>query len=664
MPSQPVKILTLTSVLSQFLINTSRRHELSEVVEVNLSRDEDSVTSLAVAQSSDKSALVFAGINSSTVEQQAGRNEHLRSFSVKYPPKKNGETEGLEISGGEATKSAPATIALGRVALFTPSAAVKKETYQRLLRLSALTEVGNLRLGVIATGLAPAGEIVAFNAGTDTPGQKDIRGRIQLAKGQEAADIDVIDTENGICRVVYCTDYEVYLYDIRVDSQENPHDPRFLHETPFPDVFAASKGRPKFRSLRFLNPTLILLVQNQLNRTGVELLLLDISRTPLLANVILRKRLHKGIKSATALATGVLSPPSPTLTQNTQHVIAVAGQDISLTVLTLDHPPSHSASANLKFRTHILLRKVHPLQMSALTFSNFTSPPTPASASPQYLKLASTSIGNTVVVHTFPLRPYPPPSRNQKSPTRYVLTPPGAGENAQMGLSVLVSIIVVGIFAFLLQAFTEIRGGTPEYLGAKGWLSQRVHDYVALPYMFENMTVAAPVIPSQMPSVEDVRRKVPSSKDVQEALENVKPKLEELKEQAPTADEVKDSLHDSAQSLRESIPSTEHLKHKFSLRSLLSHRLTGDSAAPTNEKSLMVRHSHTDNSLSTELHADAETLAKDGKRWEELHESDREWWRKRLVDAGEWAVGEGESVLKGVFFSEIAGAVAGAVRGG
>ncbi|KAL9119445.1 MAG: hypothetical protein Q9187_004006, partial [Circinaria calcarea] len=553
------------------LINTSRKHELSEVVEINLSRDEDSVTSLAIAKSSDISASVFAGINSSTAEQQAGRNEHLRSFRINYPPKRDRGTEGLKTLEGEAIESAPATQALGRVALFTPSSAAKKETYQRVLRLSSLIKDGNPRLGVIATGLAPAGEIVVFNAERDTPDQKDVRGRIQLAKGQEASDVDIIDTENEVYRVAYCTDYEVYLYDIPANSQETSREPRFLHETPFPDVFAASKGRPKFRSLRFLNPTLILLVQNQMNRTGVELLLLDISQTPSLANVILRKRLHKGIKSATSLSTAVLSPPTPT--QNTQHVIAVAGQDISLTVLSLEHPPSRSASANLKFRTHILLRNVHPLQMSALAFSKFILPSVPTLAPPQYFKLASTSIGNTVVVHTFPLRPYPPSSKTQKSVTRYVLTLPSAGETAQMGFSVLVSVIVVAIFAFLMQAFIEIRGGTPEYLGAKSWLTQRVHDYIALPYMFENITVAAPVIPSQMPSVEDVKRKVPSLENVQEVLQDVKPKLEELQDQIHNPEEIKDTLQDSAQSIRDSIPSTEQIKHTFSLRSLLSHRL-------------------------------------------------------------------------------------------
>lgn len=636
------------------------------MVEINLSRDEDSVTSLAIAKSSGTSALIFAGINSSTAEQQAGRNEHLRSFRINYPLKKNGETQGLKTLEGEAIESARATQALGRVALFTPSSAAKNETYQRVLRLSSLNKDGHSRLGVIATGLAPAGEIVVFNAERDTPDQKDVRGRIQLAKGQEAADVDIIDTENEVYRVAYCTDYEVHLYDIPANSQQSPREPRFLYETPFPDVFAASKGRPKFRSLRFLNPTLILLVQNQMNRTGVELLLLDISQTPSLANVILRKRLHRGIKSATSLSTAVLAPPTPT--QNTQHVIAVAGQDVSLTVLSLEHPPSRSASANLKFRPHILLRNVHPLQMSALAFSKFIPPSAPALASPQYLKLASTSIGNTVVIHTFPLRPYPPPSKTQKSPTRYVLTPPGAGETAQMGFSVLVSIVVVAIFAFLLQAFTEIRGGTPEYLGAKGWLSQRVHDYIALPYMFENITVAAPVIPSQMPSMEDVKRKVPTLEDVQEVLQDVKPKLQELKDQVHDTDEIKDTLQDSAQSIRDSMPSTEQIKHTFSLRSILSHRLksnTEDSApALPVEKSIMVRHSNTDRSLSTEVHTDADTLAKEGKKWEELQESERARWRKRLVEAGEWAVAEGESVLKGIFFSELGGLVGEAVRGG
>ena len=68
-----------------------------------------------------------------------------------------------------------------------------------------------------------------------------------------------------------------------------------------------------------------------------------------------------------------------------------------------------------------------------------------------------------------------------------------------------------------------------------------------------------------------------------------------------------------------------------------------------------------DEDLSTSLHSDIDK--KGARPWEDLLDHEKEIWKKRLVDAGEWSVSEGESVLKGVLFSQVAGAVGGAVRG-
>ena len=618
-------------------------------MEVDLSRDEDSVTSLAVAQSNDTSATAFAGINSSTVEQQAGRNAHLRSFKLGFPLKKRKESLSVEVEDARLT---PETKALGRASLFTSSSAAKKETYQRVLRLSRATD-GIAKFGVIATGLAPVGEIVVFDASKDSPGPGDVRGRIQLGEKEEAADVDIIETENGGYRVVYCTDYEVYSYDMPPSSNKtNTIEPQFLHGIPFPDVFSKSKKRPTFRSLRFLTPSLVLLVQNKIDRTGAELFLLNISSSGKVGSIVLRKRLHKAIKSATATATVLL--PSPTSKQNMQHVIAIAGQDISITILTLEHPHSRNASTQLKFRMHTFLRNVHPLQMTALSFSNFILPSDASVATPQYLKLASISIANTVIVHTLPLSPFPPPSRNQTSPSRYILTNPGRSEAAQTGFSVVVSIVVVAFAALLLQAFTEIRGGTPEYLGAKGWLNERVHSYIARPYMFENVSIDIPLIPTRLPRIEEVREKIPTT--------------EEIKEHIPTAEDLKESV--------------DNFSQKLSLRAILAHLHSSspDDHIPLldlRSKSIMVRSSNPtpnpnpdskddpnrETSLSTELYASHEDLAQQGKKWEDLHETEKKRWRRRLIEAGEWSLSEGEVVLKGIFFSEYAGAVGGLVRG-
>jgi len=627
---------------------------------VELSRDEDSVTSLAVVRSSENAAIVLAGINSCSADQQAGNNDHLRSFRLGYPPRRLNNEE-AEKQGGPGTPKAPIeTKALGKASLFTPATTPKKETYQRLLRLSRTDNDTGPRLGAIATGLAPIGEIVVFDTTKDSPGPGDVRKRIQLNKGEEAADIDLVQSGEGLCSLAYCTDYDVYVSKVYFNSKAKDSEPRFVHGTPHPDVFSKAGRRPTFRSLRFLTPNLILLLQNLPGRSGAQVLLLEVPDTGELGVVVLRKVLHKSVKFASALSTTLLPAASPS--QDVQHAIAIAGQDISITVLTLDHFPG--SSGPLRIRTHTLLRNVHPLQMTALAFSTFRHPSEPSTAPPQYLKLASTSMSSTVIVHTFPLIPYPAPSRKQKSP-RYVLRPPGAGETAQMGFSILVSIIVVALGAFFLQAWTEIRGGTPEYLGAKGWLSQRVHDYIAVPYMFDDIQ---PVITTNLPKVEDVKQIVPGAAGIKEsasiAVGSIIDKAEDLKAQATS---------------------------KLSLRSLLSQRGSASRSRsqatgadeeddnndddggggddddddeenvitrnPSSPKHLLIRHDG--QSLSGFTHHDADILSKQGKSWDELPHEEKKRWRVRLISAGEWAADEGETVLKGVFFSELGGAVGG-----
>ena len=64
-------------------------------------------------------------------------------------------------------------------------------------------------------------------------------------------------------------------------------------------------------------------------------------------------------------------------------------------------------------------------------------------------------------------------------------------------------------------------------------------------------------------------------------------------------------------------------------------------------------------SLLTEVHHDAAEVVKGEtlKKWEDLKENEKVGWRRRLSEAGHWTAEQGESVLKGVFFSEL-GAIA------
>ncbi|KAJ5214686.1 hypothetical protein N7449_001855 [Penicillium cf. viridicatum] len=189
------------------LLDTSRRNEITEAVELNLSRDEDSVTSLAAAPlvgDSAGSLVAMAGINSSVEQQKKNNNKHLRAFRFEVPQKTTAvagsNTQGAEDSEKEEVTPGKA-IALSQASLFrTKNGPGSSDTYQRVTRLSPWPK-GNgdtgkhTRIGAVATGLAPSGEIVFFRA-TETPSEKDIIGRIQLSGNEEAEDLDFVSLEH------------------------------------------------------------------------------------------------------------------------------------------------------------------------------------------------------------------------------------------------------------------------------------------------------------------------------------------------------------------------------------------------------------------------------------------------------------------------------------
>lgn len=601
----------------------------------------------------------------------------------------------------QAQESKEVTRALGQAALFKPSTAPVKETYQRILRLSRSRRKAKTRFGVIATGLAPEGEVIAFNAAFQSPTANDVVKRIQLGKGEEADDADIIEIQDDF-RLAYCLDGKVYTTGVASSKV-----PESVYNTPLPAASSPQKTRSKLRSLRFLTPELLLLLQNRPHRSGADLILLEIAS----GHVVLQKKLHRSIGSATALSVSLL--PSANSHDNSQSAIAIAGQDNSISIFTLDHPMEAPFSA-CKLRQYTILRNVHEFQTTSLTFSIFHIPSDLTTAPPQYLKLASTSVANTVVVHTLPLSPYPHASAKQR-PTRYVLTSPGRSESAQMSLSVLISVIVVALGAFFLQAFTEIRGSAPEYLGAKGWLGDRMHGWLARPYMFDDAldklnvpgletrpmkgvqsqvgeikdgvksTVKQPEI-VEVPGVgtnpveevktqaaegaEKVHEQKQKAKESGErvaegaktATANAQEKVEQASERvAEGAKAASESAQQSAEEVAEGAKdNAKSAQEKLGLRDLLlrGSPMAGHSAS----SNIVIKHDEGSRSLSADIH-DAETIVQDGhKKWEDLEHHEREKWKRKLIDAGEWTVEEGEAVLTGVFFQNIGVAVGEAVR--
>ncbi|KAK2765933.1 Glycine--tRNA ligase 1, mitochondrial [Arachnomyces sp. PD_36] len=584
--------------LLQTLFDTSKSDVITEAADVQLSSNEDSVTSLGVAQSKEDSIVAYAGINSSQEEQNKGKNEHFRSFKLEFPKDKSTE-ETSEDTKTEERKPTGTITPLSKSAIFKSKATTKDsakdnvEAYQRVLRLSPWRGENSPRIAAVATGLAPSGEIVVVNA-TATPQLSNVLGRVRLDDREEAEDVDIIDTDGKNFRVAYLVGHEVYMFNVSSSKSKNSPQPSMVYTAPFPDYFASNKRRPKYRALRFLSPKTLVVLENKPDRTGSGLLMLSLPESGKgLATVMQRKRLHRSMKIGLGLDVCALSA-SPK--GEKQYIVAISGNDHSIELLTLE---SSTKSGFGKLRHYKTLRDVHPLSMTKLCFSTFISPQLPLESTvpPQYVKLASVSMGNTIVVHTIPVSPHPGPSRNP----RYVLVKPGMPDAVATILSSLVAIIVVILGAFFLQAFTEIRGGVPPSLGATEWLSPRLKEMIAKPYIFEN----TPRDPRYVSSPEST---TPGANDI------------------PTI--------------------------KTPLRDLLSARRE----AVDTPLVIVVRDD------GTEISAKTQSMSVDGgeddggagtRGWDELGEEERGEWKRRLSQAGHWSPEEGEGMLSGVFFGHL-----------
>ncbi|KAI9886524.1 MAG: hypothetical protein M1823_001705 [Watsoniomyces obsoletus] len=423
------------------VLNTQSPNQLVQVADIELSRDEDSVTSLAaVRRLKPASTLILAGINSSSAAQEADRNEHLRSFRIDYPSD-GGQAQTTEKNEKASESSEKGSIELiSRRSLFRSSTATRKETYQRVLRLSPTYKKNvKFRIAALATGLAPAGEIVFVEARSGTNDDL-LLGQIALEKGQEAADVDIINSADGSYDVAYCTDYEVSVCHLDPSKKSQALEPRCVYITPHPDVFASVKSRPTFRAIRFLAPGLLLLLANRPQRSGTELLVLRYGQG--LGEVISHTRLHRAMKAGIGLDVSNLGHHEGD--EAKQFVVAVAGQDISIELLTLDYNPTKQ---DCQLRHSTTFTNVHPLQMTRICMSSVILPPS-EKRSPMELKLASVSMGNTVVVHRLPLVEV----TNSSSRPRYALA--GPQESGYFRLSLLVLLLAI-ILSFIWMKSVE-----------------------------------------------------------------------------------------------------------------------------------------------------------------------------------------------------------------
>lgn len=243
--------------------------------------------------------------------------------------------------------------------------------------------------------------------------------------------------------------------------------------------------------------------------------------------------------------------------------------------------------------------------MTKAVFSPFHKPvappdqPADRKAGPQYLRLASTSLGNTISVETFELQPHN---------GRYVLQM-ARTRNMYTAATYLTIAVVVAALALMIQSFIDPEGELTKHI---------------VPRSLQNAG-------SQHRSFGETLREKRHNAILNNADSPV----------MKTAHRLQDLLH-------------LHMPHHAS----------PDTSAQ--QKALIIHHDGEEVGLSTEVHESTDDVVKkhtQAKQWEELSEEERHFWRKKLTEAGMWAVGEGETILKSIFFGNIAGAIGAAAQG-
>lgn len=427
--------IKLILILHQSIVNVTKKTNLQLETETELSRDEDSVTSLAVRPGvRHGSATIYGGVNCSTAALRSHANEHFRVFEVTDGPPK-------EDDGKQTLRLFP----LSQSSLFKPDSP-RYELYQRITRVCRQPASTSTTV-VIASGSASSGQVLLLI-------QQNGAGAIQLEasidlENEEAEDLDVCDGTDGRPLIAFFTADRVFVLShqatssakqLSLPTQESPRkgEVRLMYT-----VSAISGGqRSKLRALRFLSPNLIVLLLNKPGRSGAEIQILRLFGGD--GDIVLRRTLHNSIKVATGVDVTLLKDPAG---REDQAVLAVASQNISIEIFTLDIP---STGIPTRFTTIRLFRNVHDLPITNLKFNHWTPPPQPigATVEAQYLKLASVSIGKTAVVHTIQLTPTPPTSKQ----ARYVAYD---RQSDTLGRFSLVAIVLVVFLSISLQVGLE-----------------------------------------------------------------------------------------------------------------------------------------------------------------------------------------------------------------
>lgn len=395
-----------------------------------------------------------------------------------------------EDSGG-ADKGKSFLKEVVRKAVFSPDVLKEGETYQRLCK-------GRGDVVVVGSGGGKKvqNELVVLR-GKEGNGW-NIMQRITSEEGKEVADVDVDVGQDGEPRTIgWCLPQGIYKTPSISTSVSIP--------SPTP-IYTLTPNSGSFRSLRFISHStskstrqLIAATVNLPSRAGAQLVLLSASTlepgttsskfSP--CKILSRRLLHRNIRATTSMDLISLPPTTNSCGElQGQTVIAVSGADVSVEILVVDYPlgKAELTDGDICVRTLKTFYNVHPFQITRVVWSKPVQ-----NRSVYELKLATVSIGQTVVTYTIPLVTVQPPlpgasssataslfnpslpstpsaefsklENKKKRPSEtdagelgmYVLPPPGTRRATIY--SVTVSLGLVIFLAILLQLVFVYRGG-------------------------------------------------------------------------------------------------------------------------------------------------------------------------------------------------------------
>jgi hypothetical protein len=408
--------------------------------DIDLSREEDSVMSLAVVGSANnKPSYVFAGINSSPKDIAKGKNNHLRSFSVEQTKSRAAGAKNPDVQVAEVSRSS----------FFTDPDA---DTYQPVLRISG-------SVGAAATRMCKQPQLATFDATGPKP---KVKGVLELTT--DAEDLDVIQgEEEGEHLLVYCHKYELHL--VRIGKKNS--DPELIF------TMTDDHGElPAFRAVRFVTPSFVIAVANLPKASGA---IIQGFRLPTpghaKARISAAVRIPKKM-SATALAIANVSPPPSASTPvgNTQFIIAVAGNDASIYFYSMDHKVLGSIELLANLHPLYTLKDVHKGDnITGLAFSNFVPPK--QHLTQQFLKLASITLQSGVTVHSIALKrqvDVSPGTPADNVQARYI-TALSSRPPSNRPIVITLSIMIL-IMAIVGQGIMEIYGMSKPIINARNYV--------------------------------------------------------------------------------------------------------------------------------------------------------------------------------------------------